>query len=942
LEEAIVVRGAREHNLRNIDVRIPKRSITVVTGVSGSGKSTLAFDVIYSEGQRRYVECVSAYAKQFLERISRPAVESIEGLCPALAIRASGGARSARSTVGTSTEIYDYLRLLFARIGIVHCLECGEPVAAEAAGDLARRIVESGTGSVALAFPARVGDASLSSVAQALVSQGFLRAFNKGEVLSLEDTAPEDLLFGEDEILVVADRVKVKPGIERRLVDSIELALSNGGGTVYVIEEGREPARYSRNLVCDKCNRECTPPSPLLFSFNSPAGACPKCRGFGDTLEFSLDLIVPDKRKTLREGAVAPWWGEWRPYFLGKLRDLEKRGLLRLDVPFYKLRGSEKEIVLRGCSGFTGVLTMLEKFKRKTYKKSLRFIVKKYQAPVRCTECRGTRLRKEALCVSVGGKTIAEVASMTIEEALHWLEALELSPMKRSIADRVLREAASRLSTLLSLGAGYLTLDRLTRSLSAGEEQRIELAGALGARLAETLYVLDEPTVGLHPRDTERLIRALRELKEAGNTVLVVEHDRDVIAAADWVVDLGPGAGREGGAVVFEGSPGALARCGDSATGRYLAERAAPGLAAEPAAGWKPGPRRAVGGRGARRAIRVKGARAHNLKSIDVEIPLGRMVAVTGVSGAGKSSLVEDVLFRECSRALGRQTPAETECDGVEGLEHLDDVVLVDRSPIGKSPRSNAVTYLKAFDGIRRAFASTPQARARGFDAGTFSFNRPGGRCEACAGEGSVKVEMYFMADLYLDCEECGGGRYKPEVLEVEYRGRNIREVLDSTVDEALELFSDRAEIAERLWLLQRVGLGYLRLGQPAPTLSGGEAQRVKIARELLRARGERVLYILDEPTIGLHFADIERLLSVLRELVKRGHAVLMVEHNLDVIARCDWVVDLGPGAGDLEGGRLVAQGTPADVARCAESVTGRFLASVLQGSEDAVLERSV
>ncbi len=926
----IDVRGAREHNLKSIDVRFPKRKVSVITGVSGSGKSTLAFDVLYSEGQRRYVECVSSYAKQFLERVPRPNVDSIEGLSPALAIRASGGSRSARSTVGTSTEVYDYLRLLFARLGTPHCLRCGAPVSVEPSKEIAGRVMSRGAERVLVTFPMETQDTSSEDLAAGLISQGFLRVYHNGRTLSLEEVQADDALAGADEVLVVVDRLSVKAGIERRLIDSIELAFTKGRGTIALVMGGEEPRRFSKGLICDACGTKSRPPTPLLFSFNSPAGACPRCRGFGDTLEFSLDLVVPDKKKTLAEGAVVPWSGEWKSYFQGKLKRLENEGLLRTDVPFERLSEDEKGVVLKGRKGFTGVLAMLEKFKSKSYKKSFRFMIKKYQKAVRCEGCAGTRLRPEALSVKLGGKTIADVSAMNIEEALRWVQLLDLGPMERAVGGRVLEEIGSRLSTLRDLGAGYLTLDRITRTLSSGEAQRIELAGAIGARLADTLYVLDEPTIGLHPRDTARLVSALQGLKGAGNTVIVVEHDRDMIKAADWAVDLGPGAGRDGGNLVCQCPPGDLSSHAGSITGEYLGR----GSGGARYAGGRSGKGRSRAGskaaRGAGR-ITVRGACANNLKSIDATIPLGGMICVTGVSGAGKSSLVEDVLYPACLRSLGRPLVRMGGFEAVEGLEGIDDVVLVDRSPIGKSPRSNAVTYLKGFDAIRKIFASTPLARSRGFAPGTFSFNTPGGRCESCRGEGRVKVEMYFLADLWLDCDECGGARYRPEVLEVKYKGKSIRDVLELTVDEALATFSDHPEVGERLWLLQKVGLGYLSLGQPAPTLSGGEAQRVKIARELQRGRGEHILYILDEPTIGLHSSDVERLVWVLRELVDRGNTVLMVEHNLEVIAQSDWIIDLGPGAGDREGGWLVAEGPPRTISECEGSVTGRFLAGAVE-----------
>jgi len=910
---AIRIRGARQHNLKNLDLDLPRGRLTVVTGVSGSGKSSLAFDTLYAEGQRRYVESVSSYARQFLERLPRPDVDAIHGLTPAVAIRQAAPARSARSTVGTATEIHDHLRLLFARLGTVHCTSCGRVVRADSPASIARDAETWPEGQPLLvlapvAVPAR---GAWAETAAHLLAAGYTRIWDGQMVRDLDP--PPRLARGTRRVRVVVDRFTWRRDERERLADSCAQAFRRGEGRLEIVRGDGPPLAYSERWACAACDTPAMRPEPALFSFNSPLGVCPTCRGFGDVLTFTEERIVPDPAKSLREGALDPWARSWRSVAWPKLEKFARERGIPLDRPWASLPAADRALLLEGGPGFRGVIPFLKRLQEKSYKAGNRFIVKRYQTPLPCAACGGTRLRREALAVTLAGRTIADIGAMTVTAAAAFVRGLDFSAAEREIAGPVLAELESRLRFLERVDLGYLTLDRLTRTLSGGEAQRIELANALGARLSDTLYVLDEPTVGLHPRDTETLLGILRELAERGNTLVVVEHEPLVMDAADWIVDLGPGAGELGGRVLYQGPGGAAARAADTETARFLrGERAV-------------ARRRTVGAPQA--FLVVEGATHHNLRDVTARFPLGRMTAVTGVSGSGKSSLAEEVLYRAARRRLeGVEDEPAGAHRAVRGLERLARVLLVDQSPIGRSPRSCPVTYLGAYAALREIYARQPAALARGLKDGAFSFNTPGGRCEACEGAGWVPVEMVFLADLMVPCEACDGARFRREVLEVRYRGVNVREALDLTVDQAFEHFAREPRFTRGLHMLRRVGLGYLRLGQPAPQLSGGEAQRLKIARELSERGAGPALVLLDEPTVGLHFADVERLLDVLDELVARGDTVVMVEHNLDVIRNCDWIVDLGPGGGE-DGGRLVAEGPPEAVAAVAASHTGRFLA---------------
>jgi excinuclease ABC subunit A len=909
----ISVRGARQHNLKNLDIDIPRGRLTVITGVSGSGKSSLAFDTLYAEGQRRYVESVSTYAKQFLDRMERPDLDSVTGLAPAVAIQQANQVKSARSTVGTATEIYDYLRLLFARVGTTYCLDCGEPVTADSPATLCAEAVKFWNAGEEVSVLAPVGlppRLPWSAVAEGLVANGFLRVWLENGQQEL-DPLP-DLPTATDEVLVVIDRLKWSASQVTRLAEAFQTAFGRGEGRLVIAREGRLEPR-SEQWVCPQDGRTYPRPEPILFSFNSPYGVCPECRGFGDVLEFDETLIIPDPSLTLDDGAVDPWAGSWRSIYSRRLREFSKRTGLPLDVPWRRLKKSQQDQVMHGAEGLRGAIPFLERLQKKSYKAGNRFLVKRYQRPVRCRQCLGSRLRPEARSVRIDGVNIVAVSRLPVSETLPWLEKVadQLDGEARQQAAPILEELLSRLRYLDRVDLGYLTLDRLSRTLSGGEMQRIELANALGANLVDTLYVLDEPTVGLHPRDTDRLVAVLEDLTHRGNTLIVVEHDPLVIRRADWLVDLGPGAGEAGGELLYSGPPD---RLGDTPTGRYLEGEFQVRRRRIEAAPCK--------------WLELAGARLNNLRDVKLRVPIGRLTCVTGVSGSGKSSLIDDTLYPAVAHDLGFEPSREPgPHDALTGLGELDRVVLVDQTPIGKSPRSNPVTYIKAFAAIRDVFAAQPLAAERGYRAGTFSFNVEGGRCEACRGEGAVKVEMYFLADLFVPCEECGGTRFRREVLEVRFRGRNIHEALSLTVEEARQAFGGHPPVVDRLEILSRVGLGYLRLGQPATTLSGGESQRLKIARELSERAGASTLYLLDEPTVGLHASDVQVLLDVLSDLVERGGTVILVEHHLDVIRNADWVVDLGPGGGK-EGGDLVAEGTPETIAATKESVTGRYLAA--------------
>ncbi len=969
--DSIIVRGARTHNLKGIDFEIPHNAMTVVTGVSGSGKSSLAFDTIYAEGQRRYVESLSAYARQFLERIEKPDADLIDGIAPAVAIKQKNTTRNPRSTVATATEIYDYLRLLFARVGRTYCVHCGTEVKKDTVDEVAERILalEGGT-RLNVLFPLKVetnstgkkeqprkrerakGTATKSRRGQSttnseglsealkgrlfdLRQRGFNRLYQNGQIF--EFSTPESLLdldFSKPVFLLV-DRLAVSAESRPRIVDAVEISFRESGEVIFETapREGKpEQLRFSSRFECKTCGQRYEEPEPRLFSFNNPYGACPRCQGFGNTIDFDLKLVIPDPSKSLNEGAIEPWTKpKYKPLFTDLKRYARQAGL-PLDVPWSELEPEQQRLVLEGDGKFGGVRGFFNHLERKKYKLHVRVFLSRYRGYSTCSDCKGTRLRLEARQVKINGRNICEVCSLTVEEAAEFFANLQLTGQEAGIAEKLLEEIRERLRFLNDVGLEYLTLDRLSSTLSGGEAQRIQLATSLGSHLVGTLYVLDEPSIGLHSRDTQRLIKILHGLRDLGNTILVVEHDPDVMHSSDRILDLGPGSGEHGGRLIASGTFDEIQNSAQSLTGRYLSGELRIQL---PPARRQPGKQR----------LEIRGARAHNLKNLDISIPLNMIVAITGVSGSGKSTLLHDVLFRALSAAKQQPDvePTSPNWREIEGADFIDEAILVDQSPIGRTPRSNPVTYIKAFDGIRDLFASLPEAKKRGFTAGHFSFNVPGGRCEVCQGDGTVTVEMQFLADVELICEECKGARYKPQVLDVRYRGKNIHEVLDLTVKEALHFFANAPKIVDKLRVLDEVGLGYLRLGQSATTLSGGEAQRMKLAAHLqpagknagragAAARRNRTLYIFDEPTTGLHFDDISKLLSAFRRLINTGGSILVIEHNLEVIKTADWVIDLGPEGGE-RGGYLVGSGPPEAIAQLPNSYTGKFLAPIFHGN---------
>jgi excinuclease ABC subunit A len=970
--DSIVVRGARVHNLKNIDFEIEHNTLTVVTGVSGSGKSSLAFDTIYAEGQRRYVESLSAYARQFLERIEKPDVDLIDGIAPAVAIKQKNSTRNPRSTVATATEIFDYLRLLFARVGRTYCLLCGREVKKDTVDEVVDRLLALGEGTrLNVFFPiqthvaaaeekgirksrgkkksaeANLVSSAISDAIKArlfdLRKRGFNRLFQNGQVF--EFSTPESLLdvnFSEP-VFGLVDRLVVSADQRSRIVDAVEIGYREAGEVIFETVardgDGETPQRlrFSHRFECKNDGSHYEEPEPRLFSFNNPYGACPRCQGFGNTIDFDLDLVIPDKGKTLNEGAIEPWTKPKYRTLFTELKRFARQAGIPLDVPWYELDAEHQKLIVDGDGSFGGVRGFFKHLERKKYKLHVRVFLSRYRGYSLCSACGGTRLRIEARQVKIDGKNICQVCSMTVEEAARFFGQLKLSTQQAAIAEKLLIELQERLRFLNEVGLEYLTLDRLASTLSGGEAQRIQLATSLGSRLVGTLYVLDEPSIGLHSRDTHRLIKILHDLRDLGNTILVVEHDPDIMRAADRILDLGPGAGENGGKVVGAGTYNEIIKMPHSLTGRYLADELHIQI---------PPRRRQPGSH----KLRITGARAHNLKHIDLEIPLGMLVAITGVSGSGKSSLLHDVLYQALATAK-RQTNGGGSgailWDSVEGDEFLDEVILVDQSPIGRTPRSNPVTYIKAFDIIRELFASLPEAKKRGFPAGHFSFNVPGGRCDNCQGDGTVTVEMQFLADVELICDECKGTRYKPQVLEIHYKGKNIHEVLNLTIREALKFFAEVPRLTEKLRVLDEVGLGYLRLGQSATTLSGGEAQRMKLAAHLQPGtrpvsrhaeggdapkRKRRMLYIFDEPTTGLHFDDVSKLLFAFRRLIDAGGSIVVIEHNLEVIKTADWVIDLGPEGGD-RGGNLVGFGPPETIAELKNSYTGQYLKRVLNGN---------
>jgi len=943
---SIIVKGAREHNLRNVDIELPRDKLIVFTGLSGSGKSSLAFDTIYAEGQRRYVESLSAYARQFLGQMDKPDVDFIEGLSPAISIDQKSASRNPRSTVGTITEIYDYLRLLYARIGIPHCPKCGRVITRQTPQQIVDRVLqlEEGTRFQVLAPVVRGRKGEYDGLLKELAQQGFTRARVDGEAIDLGAGSGDRLARYENHTIeVVVDSLVRRPGIERRLTDSLETALrlAEGVAEVEIVprdgdESGAETLTFSEHLACTHCGVSFDELAPRNFSFNSPYGACDRCDGLGTRFEVDPALVVPDDDLTLRGGAIAPWSGFRSHYFERLLESVSEEFGFSVDTPWKKLKKADKKVVLYGTGAtavkvqyrnrfgrqrsyttqFEGVITWLERRHTESESDRAREQIEGYMREVPCPACEGARLRPASLAVTIGGQNIYQVGELSIRKASQFLGSLDLSERDRMIAERVEKEVNERLRFLLDVGLDYLTLNRSSATLAGGEAQRIRLASQIGSGLVGVLYVLDEPSIGLHQRDNQRLIDTMVRLRDLGNTVIVVEHDEDTIRIADHIVDIGPGAGEHGGEVVVSGTLKKLLSTKASITGQYLSGRrsiAVPTRRREPGDAW----------------LTIRDAHEHNLQHIDVDFPLGCFVAVTGVSGSGKSTLVTDILYPALMQKIYKSKDVPGRHKKVEGIEHIDKVINIDQSPIGRTPRSNPATYTGIFDKVRSLFAATQESKVRGYLPGRFSFNVKGGRCEACAGDGTIKIEMHFLPDVYVPCEICKGARYNRDTLDVTFKGKNIAEVLELSIEEALGFFANQPTIARHLQTLVDVGLGYVRLGQPAPTLSGGEAQRVKLSAELGKRSTGRTLYILDEPTTGLHFEDVRRLLGVLDRLVEAGNTVLVIEHNLDVVKSADWVVDLGPEGGD-GGGRILVEGTPEHVAKTPDSHTGRFLAPIL------------
>lgn len=935
--DKIVIKGAREHNLKNIDLELPRDRLIVFTGISGSGKSSLAFDTIYAEGQRRYVESLSTYARQFLGQVEKPDVESIEGLSPAISIEQKTVSHNPRSTVGTTTEVYDYLRLLYARVGIPHCPRCGRRIAQQSSDQIIERIEKEGMGKrvVLMAPLVRGRKGEHKELFERLRQDGFLRVRVDGEVLMLDEEVELEKNIKHDIDLVV-DRIRLDEGQHERLAEAVELALMEGNGKLIALIDDEEQL-FSEHLACLVCGISIEEPEPATFSFNSPRGACPRCHGLGMKMEFDPELVVPDPERSILEGAIEPWWGGFEGYYMQMLRRLGEHYGFSLTQPFSTIPERAREVILWGTttpmrfrlssrdrgasytftSQFEGVIPNLKRRYKETKSEEVRSKLERYMTSHPCEACNGMRLKREALVFTVGGKNIIELTQLSVKELLRFFDELVLTEHEMRIAAPILKEIRARLGFMMDVGLDYLTLDRLSGTLSGGEAQRIRLATQIGSKLVGVLYILDEPSIGLHQRDNARLINTLKELRDLGNTVIVVEHDEEMMLSADHIVDIGVGAGIHGGRVVAQGTAEDIMACEESLTGQYLSRR----LRIEP-----PATRRTPKG-----WLRIIGASEHNLKHIDVDIPLGVFVCITGVSGSGKSTLVVDVLQRALAQRLHEARARPGRHERIEGVEQIDKVITIDQSPIGRTPRSNPATYTGAFTPIRELFSRLEESRARGYKPGRFSFNVRGGRCEACRGEGIITIEMHFLPDIYVPCEVCKGTRYNRETLEVKYKGKSIADVLEMTVEEAYALFESIPPIRRKLKTLMDVGLGYIQLGQPATTLSGGEAQRIKLASELSKRATGRTLYILDEPTTGLHFDDIKRLIAVLQQLVDAGNTVLVIEHNLDVIKCADYIIDLGPEGGD-EGGEVVCCGTPEEVMEHPTSYTGRYLKRVLDG----------
>ncbi len=940
-KDVLVIKGAREHNLKNVDITLPRDQLIVFTGLSGSGKSSLAFDTIYAEGQRRYVESLSSYARQFLGQMEKPDVDTIDGLSPAISIDQKSTSNNPRSTVGTVTEIHDYLRLLYARIGIPHCPKCGRPIERQSIDQVVDQVMALGEGTrvqvIAPAVRGRKGEHA--KLLENIRKEGYVRVRVDGTVYDIADVPPLDKKLKHN-IDVVVDRLVIRPGAEGRLNDSLETAFAFGGGLVKVDVVGKEELLFSQNYACPDCGVSLEELTPRMFSFNNPFGACPTCTGLGTLMKIDPALVVPNESLSLAKGAISVtgWQSANKESIAGMyFAALAEKYGLSLDTPFAELPKAAKRAILYGTgkerlhieyrkefgsgafdSPFEGICNNLERRYRETQSEGMKQEYEAYMANIPCPDCGGKRLKPESLAVTVGGKSIAEVSDMTVLEAREFLNSLTLTEQQRMIGEQIFREINARLGFLVDVGLDYLTLSRAAATLSGGEAQRIRLATQIGSGLVGVLYILDEPSIGLHQRDNARLLKTLQNMRDLGNTLIVVEHDEDTIRAADYIVDIGPGAGEHGGRVIAEGTLADIMRAPESITGQFLtgAQRIE-----------VPQTRRDCGGK----YLRVRGARANNLKNIDVDIPLGGVfTCVTGVSGSGKSSLVNEIVKKTLLRELNGARTRSGDHDAILGLEQLDKIIDIDQSPIGRTPRSNPATYTGLFDLIRDVYAQTPDARMRGYNNGRFSFNVKGGRCEACRGDGIIKIEMHFLPDIYVPCEVCHGKRYNRETLEVRYKGKSISDVLEMTVEEALAFFAPLPRLAKKLQTLYDVGLGYVRLGQPSTTLSGGEAQRVKLATELSRKDTGRTLYVLDEPTTGLHVADVKRLLAILQRLCENGSSVVVIEHNLDVIKTADYIIDLGPEGGN-RGGTVVATGTPEEVAEIPESYTGQYLKPILE-----------
>lgn len=937
-EQAIEVRGARVHNLKNISVSLPHNKLTVVTGVSGSGKSSLAFDTIYAEGQRRYVESLSAYARQFLERMDKPDVDEITGIAPAIAIRQKNATKNPRSTVATQTEIYDYLRLLYARAGQTFCHACGREVkkdSPESAADEILSTLDSGARFYVL-FPileesstkrnrstSKVKkkpaptDLSVSAYLISLLQQGFSRLYRAGELIEL--SRPEDYKFSDfNDTFVLIDRLKADPDIRQRLVDSLETCFREGHAAIIEQVGGEEQVslKFSDRYVCKYDGTPYEEPEPQLFSFNSPYGACPTCQGFGNTIGVDYDLVIPNPLLSIKDGAIEPFTRPQHAWAQKELLKYAASANININVPYADLPDFQQNCIVYGDEGWRGIKGFFKWLETKKYKLHVRVFLAKYRGYTKCPDCEGSRLRQEARDVKVGGRSLPEILELSIDDAYEFFESLTLNPEREKIAEKLLLEIRRRLKFLVDVGLDYLTLSRLAATLSGGEAQRIQLATNLGSLLVGTLYVLDEPSIGLHPRDNARLVKILENLRDIGNTLLVVEHDEDTMRAADHIIDIGPFAGELGGDVVFEGTFNSLLKDKTSLTAKYLRGEAEIKI---PQKRRKPG----------KEKIRITGAREHNLQNVSVEIPLEMLVCITGVSGSGKSTLIHDVLYAGLKKQRGEWNSHVGLFKEITGREHIDDIVLVDQSPIGRTPRSNPVTYIKAYDAIREVFAAIQTAKTKGFGSSHFSFNVPGGRCETCQGSGTVIVEMQFLADVELTCEDCRGTRFREEVLNIKYKGKNIAEALELTVREAILFFKEAKKIVNKLKVLEAVGLGYLRLGQSATTLSGGEAQRVKLASHLAQTSNSKTLFIFDEPTTGLHFEDINKLLTAFRALIDNGASLVVIEHNLDVIKTADWIIDLGPDGG-VGGGKIVGTGTPEQIIKVSDSATGTYLRDLL------------